>query len=306
MAPSASTTPPPSVSPQPPTLTLPTTGSQHPLFLYGTAWKSTSTTDLVSTALSAGFRGLDTANQPKHYREDLIRPALALFSRNSLFIQTKFSSPAGQDPETIPYDPAAPLQKQVRASVERSLENLGVECLDALLLHSPLRTLEATISAWKVLEGFVAAGKIKHIGISNCSLPILAALYSSPVISVPPSIVQNRFYEDTGYDLSLLDFCREHGIVYQSFWTLTANPGVVKSEIVRKVAAERGWTREQAMYALVLALGRGWEVGGGVCVLNGTTNEERMKADLEIVGEIDGIKEDDVSEFRDLLKTAYR
>ncbi|CAZ84355.1 unnamed protein product [Tuber melanosporum] len=306
MAPSANATPPPSVCPQPPTLTLPTTGSQHPLFLYGTAWKSTSTTDLVSAALSAGFRGLDTANQPKHYREDLIRPALALFPRNSLFIQTKFSSPAGQDPATIPYDPTAPLQKQVRASVEHSLENLGVECLDALLLRSPLRTLEATISAWKVLEGFVAAGKIKHIGISNCSLPILAALYSSPVISVPPSIVQNRFYEDTGYDLSLLEFCREHGIVYQSFWTLTANPGIVRSEIVRKVAAGRGWTREQAMYALVLALGRGWEAGGGVCVLNGTTNAERMKADLEIVGEIDGIKESDVEEFRDLLKTAYR
>lgn len=43
-----------------------------PPFLYGTAWKAGKTADLVYQAICSGFRGLDTAAQPKHYREDLV------------------------------------------------------------------------------------------------------------------------------------------------------------------------------------------------------------------------------------------
>lgn len=43
-----------------------------PTFLYGTAWKEDKTADLVYEALSAGFRGVDTASQHEFYREDLV------------------------------------------------------------------------------------------------------------------------------------------------------------------------------------------------------------------------------------------
>lgn len=43
-----------------------------PAFLYGTAWKKERTADLVYQALCSGFQGIDTAAQPKHYREDLV------------------------------------------------------------------------------------------------------------------------------------------------------------------------------------------------------------------------------------------
>ena len=43
-----------------------------PVFIYGTAWKKDTTTDLVHQALQSGFRAVDTAAQPKHYREDLV------------------------------------------------------------------------------------------------------------------------------------------------------------------------------------------------------------------------------------------
>lgn len=43
-----------------------------PVFIYGTAWKKDRTADLVHQALDAGFRAIDTAAQPKHYREDLV------------------------------------------------------------------------------------------------------------------------------------------------------------------------------------------------------------------------------------------
>jgi hypothetical protein len=43
-----------------------------PILIYGTAWKKDRTADLVYKALGAGFRAVDTAAQPKHYREDLV------------------------------------------------------------------------------------------------------------------------------------------------------------------------------------------------------------------------------------------
>ena len=41
----------------------------RPYLLYGTAWKQDDTSILVSKALHAGFRFIDTACQPKHYHE---------------------------------------------------------------------------------------------------------------------------------------------------------------------------------------------------------------------------------------------
>ena len=43
-------------------------GIQMPRLIYGTAWKKEATTELVIRAVLNGFRGIDTACQPKHYR----------------------------------------------------------------------------------------------------------------------------------------------------------------------------------------------------------------------------------------------
>ena len=43
-----------------------------PSLIYGTAWKKDQTRLLVKQALLAGFRGVDTAAQPKHYQENLV------------------------------------------------------------------------------------------------------------------------------------------------------------------------------------------------------------------------------------------
>jgi diketogulonate reductase-like aldo/keto reductase len=97
-----------------------------PLF-YGTAWKKTATTSLVTLALKQGFRAIDTACQPRHYSENLVGDTIANFStlnREDLFLQTKFTLPGGQDWNSIPYDVNAPLEDQVRQSFAKSLQNL--------------------------------------------------------------------------------------------------------------------------------------------------------------------------------------
>src|SRR5438034_8941423 len=93
-------------------------GVQVPRFLYGTAWKEDETQRLTELALQQGFRGIDTANQRRHYHEAAVGQAISasissgLASRNDLFLQTKFTFRCGQD-HRLPYDAAAPIPIQV-------------------------------------------------------------------------------------------------------------------------------------------------------------------------------------------------
>ncbi|KAI9725982.1 MAG: hypothetical protein M1828_002310 [Chrysothrix sp. TS-e1954] len=257
--------------------------SAIPAFLYGCAWKRSETANLVHKALSSGFRGIDVAAQPRHYREDLagegMRRAIGegRVKRGDIFVQSKFTAVPGQDPGNIPYEPRASVKEQVTASVQSSLRNLRVEegvedvqgtYLDSLVLHSPLSTLEKTMEAWEACERFVPH-EVKFLGISNTPLDVLEALYAGA--NVKPSIVQNRFYRDTGYDVALRRFCRDRGIVYQSFWSLTANGGLMKIPHTAKVANAADVEPAVVIYCFILGL-------EDTVVLNGTQNH--MESDL--------------------------
>src|SRR5437868_3684061 len=110
-----------------------------PDFLYGTAWKEDSTPALTELALRAGFRGIDTANQRRHYFEAGVGQALAaayrasVVIRTDVFLQTKFTYQSGQD-HRLPYDPAASLAAQVAQSMASSLEHLATDYVDSYVL----------------------------------------------------------------------------------------------------------------------------------------------------------------------------
>jgi diketogulonate reductase-like aldo/keto reductase len=249
-----------------------------PALLYGTAWKGERTAQLVERALELGFRGIDTACQPKHYNEAAVGRALAAslargLRRAELYVQTKFTPLGGQDPKRVPYDPRAPLAEQVEQSCFASLRNLGVTELDAWVLHSPLARRADTLTVWRAMEAAVGAGRVRALGISNCYDPaLLRALWREA--RVKPSIVQNRFHRATGYDRELRAFCSEHGLRYQSFWTLTANGDVLASAELAAIAARHGASAAQIFFAFVTTL--------GITPLTGTCSEAHMREDLEL------------------------
>ncbi|KAH8697794.1 putative aldo-keto reductase [Talaromyces proteolyticus] len=263
-----------------------------PTLIYGTAWKKDRTAELVYTALKAGFRAVDTAAQPKHYREDLVgdgvRRALeeGIAKREELYIQSKFTSVQGQDPKNMPYSANMNISDQVHTSIKSSLHNFKTssssdsDYIDTLVFHSPLPTIEQTIQAWKTAESYVLNGQIRNLGISNCSISVLEALYKSPEVTVKPAVVQNRFYQDTGFDVELRAFARDHDIIYQSFWTLTANPFLLESDPVEKLSSTAGIGLAPALYALVLSLGK-------TSILDGTTKEQHMADDLAALSVVD-------------------
>lgn len=118
--------------------------------------------------------------------------------------------------------------------------------------------------------------KVRSLGISNVKLEVLQLLYQNS--SIQPLVVQNRFYAASGYDVVLRNFCEENDILYEAFWTLTGNPEILVSVPVRQVSDAVGVSRQVALYALV--------IDQGIVPLNGTTNVERMRQDLEHVEKV--------------------
>ncbi len=251
-----------------------------PRLIYGTAWKEGATAHLVIQAVRAGFRAVDTANQPRHYNEPLVGLALATLAgegigRDQLFLQTKFTPPGGQD-QRIPYDPSASPEEQVAASLASSLENLGTDRLDAYLLHGPSLAdglAPYDLAVWQAMEEAQRDGTVRTIGVSNVTAGQLAELCASA--EIPPAIVQNRCYAHRHWDHEVRALCRREGIVYQGFSLLTANPRVLASLPVAGAATRLGLTPAQVLLRFALEL--------GMTALTGTTDPEHMEQDLVIL-----------------------
>lgn len=253
-------------------------GVKMPRIIYGTAWKEDRTADLVVKAVKAGFRGIDTACQPKHYNEAQVGTALQRLKehgirREALFLQTKFTPVSGQDPRQVPYDKNSPVELQVAQSFGVSQKNLQTEYVDSLLLHSPMASFELLMKVWNAMEKIHRAGGARQLGISNCyHTEVIRLLYVHA--NVKPAVVQNRFYQETGYDADLRHWCTNHGVIYQSFWTLTANPHILASHTVEAIARKYKKTEAQIFFRYLSQ--------SGIVPLTGTTSERHMREDLDI------------------------
>src|ERR687887_648631 len=170
----------------------------RPRFLYGTAWKEERTAALTELALRIGFRGIDTANQRRHYFEAAVGEGLeaayraGVVTRADLFLQTKFTYQGGQD-HRLPYDPNADLSTQVAQSMASSLEHLGTDHVDSYVLHGPASGqgwTEYDVEVWSAMAKERDAGRTRVLGVSNVSLRHLHQMVAAR--AEMPAYVQNR------------------------------------------------------------------------------------------------------------------
>ena len=254
------------------------TRQEIPPFLYGTAWKEEKTALLVEAAISAGFRGIDTANQRKHYFEAAVGEALAeayregAVTREELFLQTKFTFLAGQD-HRLPYDRNASFARQVEQSFASSLEHLNTEYLDSYILHGPSQYHglgKADFEVWAAMEALHGEGKTRALGISNVTADQLQELLGA--VKVAPLFVQNRCFARTGWDFEVRRICREKEIIYQGFSLLTANQRELQGPEMRAIAEGHQKTIPQVVFRFAIEV--------GMLPLTGTTDEEHMRQDL--------------------------
>ena len=255
-----------------------TDGAPIPKLLNGTAWKEERTEGLTTLALEAGFRGIDTANQRKHYFEVAVGKAVQAaitagkVTRSELFLQSKFTFKDGQD-ERLPYDPKAAVAKQVEQSFASSLEHFASDYLDSFVLHGPSSRdglKPADIEAWRAIEAVANAGRTRFIGVSNFTLAQLRELLK--VAAVPPRFLQNRCYAKTGWDRAVRQLCGEHGIIYQGFSLLTANRAELQTAPFTALCKRTQRSSAELVFAFARQV--------GMLPLTGTSNAEHMRLDL--------------------------
>jgi diketogulonate reductase-like aldo/keto reductase len=252
-----------------------------PKLLYGTAWKEERTEALTSAALVAGFRGIDTANQRKHYFEAAVGKAVraaigsGTLTRGELFLQSKFTFRGGQD-HRLPYDPQAPVGEQVLQSFESTLQHFATDYLDSFVLHGPSSRGaldQADIEAWRAIESLARSGRTRFIGVSNFTLAQLRELLA--LAQVAPRFVQNRCYASTGWDREVRTCCAENGVIYQGFSLLTGNRAELAQPAARELASRHGGSVAELVFRFARQL--------GMLPLTGTSSPEHMRLDLEAV-----------------------
>ena len=249
-----------------------------PSFMYGTAWKKEATKQLVQLAVESGFTAIDTANQLIHYQEALVGEALQALEkegikRDSLFLQTKFTSADGQDHRT-PYDASADLTTQVRQSFDSSLIHLCTDYMDSYVLHGPHSRWglgEADWEVWEAMERLYESGKTKMIGISNVTAGQLTELCEQAIHK--PMVVQNRCYAALEWDKEVREICQAEGIIYQGFSLLTANRKILADPDIHAIARRLSTGPAQIIFRFAMQI--------GMLPLTGTTSQQHMQEDLQ-------------------------
>jgi 2,5-diketo-D-gluconate reductase A len=176
----------------------------------------------VSTALEVGYRHLDTAKL--YGNESGVGAAIAEsgIDRDELFVTTKvWNSEQGFDAAT--------------ASFEASLDRLGLDVLDLLLIHWPAPALNRYVDTWRAFEKLQADGRVRAIGVSNFHQEHLQRLFDET--SVVPAINQIELHPLLP-QTELRAFNAAHGIVTEA-WSPLARGGSVLTDPVVTAIAER-------------------------------------------------------------------
>lgn len=239
----------------------------------------------VRDAVDAGYRYIDTAQAYGNERGVGEGVRSSSVPRNEIFVSTKLAA------EIKDYDTAT-------AAIDQSLETLGLDRIDLMLIHSPQPWADfrggdyadGNRAAWRALEDAYNAGKLASIGVSNFQQRdvenILAAATVTPQVNQLLVHVGNTPSE-------LLSYSRSHDILVQAYSPI-GHGAILGSEELQALA-----DRYQVSVA---RLALRYTVQLGTLPLPKTSNPEHMRAnaDLDFV-----ISDEDMDTMRRLSIRDY-
>jgi len=218
----------------------------------------TETKTAVATALHAGYRHIDTAKLYQNEAEVGEAIAESGIAREEIFVTTKvWNSEQG-------YEPAI-------ASFEASMERLGLDVLDLLLIHWPVPELDRYVETWHAFEKLYADGRVRAIGVSNFHIPHLQRLFDEG--SVVPAINQIELHPQLPQS-ELRAFHAEHGIVTEAWSPLARGGAVLSAPTVTAIADRVGKSPAQVVLR--------WSLQLGNVVLPRSVTPSRIAENLEL------------------------
>jgi len=235
-------------------------GTSVPALGLGT-WQLTgpTCTETVQTALELGYRHVDTAQAYDNERQVGLGIEAADVDREDVFLVTKLDG-SNRD------------ARSVRRSTRESLNELGTDYLDCLLIHWPntpwMAPLSETIDA---MNDLVDDGVVDHIGVSNFSPDRLDRAREHSEVPVLTDQVQYHPYWD---QRKLLDYCRIHDVLLTAYSPL-ARGGVLSDPALVQVGTR--YDKSSAQVALR------WLVQQeGVAAIPKASSREHLEANMAI------------------------
>ncbi|MET8979006.1 aldo/keto reductase [Streptomyces sp. NPDC004539] len=241
--------------------------------------------DAVRAAVEIGYRNIDTAQAYGNERGVGKGVRTSAVPRDELFVSTKLAA------EIKDYD-------QAIAAIDGSLEKLGLDRIDLMLIHSPQPWddfrggdyAQGNREAWRALEDAHQAGKIRSIGVSNFQQHDLENILSSA--TVVPHV--NQLLVHAGNTPSdLLAYCASKQILVEAYSPI-AHGAILQNAEVQTMAGKYGVSVPQLCIRYTLQL--------DAVSLPKTANPEHMRSNTEVDFEISG---DDMDVLRDLRDVDY-
>ena len=204
-------------------------GNKVPALAYGT-WliKNENAKNCCLMALEAGYRHIDTAQA--YGNEEGVGLAIKEcgLNREDIYVTTKVKA------ELKTY-------KKAKKSIDESLERLGLDYVDLILIHCPQpwmlfrskrRFFKENIEVWRALEEAYNEGKVKAIGVSNFLIDDLENIIDN--CHIKPMVNQILCHIGNS-PMDVIKFCQENDIVVEAYSPI-AHGAALKDEKIKAMA----------------------------------------------------------------------
>jgi 2,5-diketo-D-gluconate reductase A len=235
------------------------TGGSVPLIGLGT-WPLTDeqVAPAIVTAVEAGYRHIDTAAKYGNERGVGDGVRRSGIPREQLFITTKLDGEYQGDDRAID-------------GLNASLERLGLDYVDLLLIHWPLPHRGQYVSTWHTFEKLFVAGKARAIGLSNFKPDHVAAIVREAEILPAVNQVQLSPYTPRLAERRAND---EHGIVTESWSPIGAGNDLLSAPAIVAIAERTGKTPAQVVLR--------WHVQQSLVAIPKSANPERIAQNIDV------------------------
>lgn len=210
----------------------------------------------VKAALAAGFRKIDTAHMYDNEEEVGQGVRESGVPREEIFVATKLYPNQYDNPE---------------AAIEECLRKLDIGYIDLMLLHHPGTN---DVKAYKAMEKYVAAGKIRSIGVSCYYIKEIDEFL--PKVNIKPVLVQNEvhpYYQDT----EVVKHLHNLGIVVEAWYPLGGR-GHQKELLSDPVLSEIAAKHNKSVVQVILR----WDLQRGVVAIPGSSNPDHIKENISV------------------------
>lgn len=205
-------------------------------------------------ALEAGYEHIDTANA--YMNEKAVGRAIAKsgVARDKIFVSTKLWPSVYEAGD---------------AAIEGTLNRLGLDYVDMLILHQPVGNY---LAAWKTMEKAYKEGKVRALGLSNFPQEKIAEVIDHAEIK--PQLVTVECHPYFAQS-DLREYLSQYGIVIEAWYPLGhGDKGLQEEPVFTKLAAKYGKTAAQVILR--------WHVQMGTSIIPGSKNPAHIADNADI------------------------